>query len=89
MVKIAVKTGAILVIMAAIVLLLVGVPFPTIDVGPLIMAVGKGKAIVDYYMGDFSILLEIWMWLLTLRYIGLPAYYLAVSAIKWVIKVNE
>lgn len=88
-VKIGVKTALIVGIMAAALLILNGVVIPTINVQPIGEAVGKGLAIVTYYCGPYTGLVALWMVLLGIRYVAIPAYKVTMVAIRWIMKVNE
>lgn len=88
-IKIAVKAGLIALLVATAIVLYTQVTFPTFDLTLLIQAVGKGKAILQFYVGDFMPLLVLGFGLLTVRFIGIPAVRLAVYAFKWILKVNE
>lgn len=88
-VKIAVKTGLIIVISVAIIALFATVQIPQLDLTRFASAVGHGKAIIDYYAGWMSPLLICALFLLTLNYVALPAFHVAMIATRWIMKVNE
>lgn len=88
-IKIAVKTGLILVITAAIVALFLNVQVPAFNVQLVVNAIGKGRALVAYYAGPFITLLDVALWLLGLRYVAIPTLHFGLLATKWIMKVNE
>lgn len=88
-IKMAAKTALIALIVAAVIVLFTQVTFPSFDVSVLVTAVGKGKAILTYYCGDFLPLLVLAFGMLTIRFVGIPAVRLAVYVFRWVLKVNE
>lgn len=88
-IKIAVKIGLVALITAAVLVLFTQVTFPAFDTSILVQAVGKGKAILSFYVGDFMPLLALGFGLLTVRFIGIPAVRLALLVFRWTLKVNE
>lgn len=89
-VKIAAKIALIAVVMGAGIAILGGIVIPTINVEPLAVAVGKGKAILDYYLtGGFGILFIVGMALIVLKYVLMPGLKAASIVWRWVFKVNE
>lgn len=88
-VKIAVKTALIVGIMAAVLLILNGVVIPTINVQPLAEALGHGLAIVNYYVGPYTGLVALWIVMLGIKYVAIPAFKVSMIAVRWIMKVNE
>lgn len=88
-IKIAVKIGLVALITAAVLVLFTQVTFPAFDTSILVQAVGKGKAILSFYVGDFMPLLALGFGLLTVRFIGIPAVRLVLLVFRWTLKVNE
>lgn len=89
-IKIAIKTGLIAVVMATGLLILKAVTIPTLTLTPIITALGKGKALVSYYMGSTGMSLLTYAFiLLTMRYVLLITIAISSIAYKWIFKVNE
>lgn len=88
-IKIAAKTVAIVAGTAIILAFLGSIDMPTFNVSLLTTAVGKGKAILSYYVGDFMPLFNIGLVLLGVRFIIIPGMKLALIAYKFIVKVNE
>lgn len=88
-VKIAVKAALIAVITVAVFALVSNVQIPTLDVSLLATAVGKGKAIIDYYAGWLSPILIAGLFLLSFHFVLLPGFHIAMIAVRWVLKINE
>lgn len=89
-VKMAAKLALIAGVMAAAILILGGIVIPTVNVTPLIEAVGHGKAILDYYLtGGFGILFTAGIALLLLKYVVTPTVWVLSIVWRWVFKVNE
>ena len=88
-VKIGVKTALIAIITSAILLLFANVQVPAFNVQLVVDAIGKGKAIVNYYAGVFSPVVAAAFWLLGFYYLALPTFKIAMIATKWIMKVNE
>lgn len=88
-VKMAAKVAIIAAVTAAIVALFTGVVIPELDLTTFITAIGKGKAIVNYYAGWLVPILNLGLFFLGLKYIVFPAFWLLAIGFKWVLKVNE
>lgn len=88
-IKIAVKTALIVGITAGIIAIFANVQVPAFNVQLVANALGKGRAIVNYYAGVFSPLVDIAIYLLILYFITIPAFKIGSIAIKWILKVNE
>lgn len=88
-IKMAAKAALIGVITAAIIAVFVNVQVPVFNVNLVVQAIGKGRAIVQYYCGPFITLVDIGLWLLGIRYVAIPALHFGLLAVKWVLKVNE
>lgn len=88
-VKIAAKTALIAVITGAILLVFANVQVPVFNVQLVVNAIGKGRAIVQYYCGPFITLVDIGLWLMGIRYVAIPTLHFSLLAVKWVLKVNE
>ena len=88
-VKIAVKSGLIISITIAIIALFANVQIPQLDFSRFQVALGFGKAVIDYYAGWMSPLLICALFLLSFNYVALPAFHVAMIAIRWIMKVNE
>ena len=88
-IKMAAKIAAIIAGAALIIVLLNQVAIPTFDVTVLANAVGKGKAILSYYLGDFLPLFYVGISLITLRFIFIPGLRIALIAFRVIMKTNE
>ena len=88
-IKIAVKSALIAVITGAIIAIFVNVQVPGYNVSLVVSAIGKGRAIVQYYAGPYITLVDIGLWLLGVRYVAIPILKISLIAVKWVLKVNE
>lgn len=88
-IKIAVKAGLIGVITAAIIALFVNIQVPSYNVSLVVNAIGKGRAIVQYYAGSYIVLLDVGLWLFGLKFVAIPILKISLLAVKWVMKVNE
>lgn len=88
-IKMAAKTALIALAIAAILVVIQNIYFPTFDVTALASAVGTGKAILQYYCGDFYGLLVLGVALLGLRFVGIPLLRLALLIFKVPLKINE
>lgn len=89
-VKMAAKLALIAGVMAGAILILTGVVIPTINIAPLLEAVGHGKAILDYYLtGAFGVLFQAGIALLLLKYVVTPTLWVLSIVWRWVFKVNE
>lgn len=89
-IKMAAKLALIAGVMAGAIAILSGVVIPTIDLAPLIEAVGHGKAILNYYLtGGFGVLFTAGVSLLTIKYVVIPTFFVISIVWRWVFKVNE
>lgn len=88
-IKIAAKTVAIVAGTAIILAFLGSLDMPTFNTDLLVTAIGKGKAILEYYIGDFIPLFNIGLILLGIRFVIIPGTKLALIAYKFIVKVNE
>lgn len=88
-IKMAAKTVALVAAVAIIVAVLLSITMPTFDPTLLTTAVGKGKAILNYYVGDFMPLFNVGLGLLGFRFIIIPGCKLALIAYRIIMKVNE
>lgn len=86
--KIALKTGLIAVVMAAIWAVFNVVQIPTIDYSTVFASAGTAFAIITYWVPVFPV-----VWNTTLILVGmliaLWAFRFAMVAIRWLFKVNE
>lgn len=88
-IKIAAKTVAIVAGTALIIVFLGSLDMPTFNTDLLVSAVGKGKAVLSYYVGDFVPLLNIGLILLGVRFVVIPGLKLGLIAYKFIVKINE
>lgn len=89
--KIAAKVAIIAAVTGIIIALFTGAIFPAVNLTPIRNAVGFGRAMYEYYCGGagISILINLGMWLLVMRYIGVPTVKLGFIAFKWIMAVNK
>lgn len=88
--KIAAKVAVIAVVTALVIGILNGVVMPAIDTTPIVNAIGVAKAVYEYYCGGIiSIIINVGIFLITLRYIVIPGIKMAFIAIKWIMSVNK
>lgn len=87
--KMAAKIAAIIAGGALIIVLIQQVSIPSFDVSLLATAVGKGKAILSYYLGDLEPLFYVAISLITLRFVFIPGLRIALIAFRVIFKVNE
>lgn len=87
-IKIAVKTGLIAVITAAVIALFANIQIPTVDFNILTQGLSTGLAVIYHYAPITVVLYPIVLTLLAFD-VGFRAFQLAMIAIKWVMKVNE
>lgn len=88
--KIAAKVAIIALSTTAVIAVVIGALniLPAVDVGLITNGIGKGKAILDYYMPNYGILLTVAIALVTLKFIAIPTLQITAIAWKWIIKVN-
>lgn len=88
----AIKTGiriaAILAGVAIILTLIHHIYFPTIDLTLLTNAVGKGKAIISYYCGPWTALLDLGISLLLIKIVVVNGLRVSILAVKAIMKAN-
>ena len=63
--------------------------FPNFDLTLLTTAVGKGKAILAYYIGPFVPLLQAGIALLILRFVVVPTLKLTLITTRMILSINE
>lgn len=88
-IKMAAKLAAIVAGAALILVLFNQVTFPNFDVTLLATAVGKGKAIMEYYLGSASSLFYLGVALLTVRFIFIPTLRISLLAFRIIMKTNQ
>lgn len=89
-IKIAAKWAAIIAAFAIAITILTYITFPTFDLTLLTTAVGKGKAILSYYLGTGGVsLLNAGIGLLFFKYIFIPTIRITLIAFRVINKVNE
>lgn len=88
--KIAAKAAVVFGVMIAIFAIFANIALPAINTTEyLIPAIGKGKAIIEFWGG--SILLQwlgIGIVLLGIR-VGILTFKISMIAVKWILKINE
>lgn len=86
--KIAVKTGLIVIITAGLVAIFVAIPLPTPDFSGVYTAVSKALALVAYWLPVMQQLWQLALALMGIR-IAIWLYEFAMIAVRWIMKVNE
>lgn len=87
-VKIAVKAGLVITATALVIVLLTTVTFPALDLSVFIQGIQVGKAVANYWFPYMGTLFSIFTGLLLLELVSMTAY-VALIAIRWILKVNE
>ena len=87
-IKIAVKTGLIAVITAAVIALFANIQIPTLDYSQISQALGIGLAVMFHWVPVMNILWPLVLFLLSFH-IGYYGFKIAMVAVRWVMKVNE
>lgn len=87
-IKIAVKTGLIAVITAAVIALFANIQIPTLDYSQISQGLGIGLAVMFHWVPVMNILWPLVLFLLAFH-IGYYGFKIAMIAVRWVMKVNE
>lgn len=87
-IKIGIKAGIVITATAVVIVLLTMVTFPALDLSAFTDGIRVGKAIADYWFPYMGTLISIFIGLLLLE-IASMTMYVALIAIRWVLKVNE
>lgn len=87
-VKIAVKTGLIAVITAAVIALFANIQIPSLDYSQMTQGLGIGLAVMFHWVPVMTILWPIVLFLLAFH-IGYYAFKIGMIAVRWIMKVNE
>lgn len=87
-IKIGIKAGIVITATAAVIVLLTMVTFPALDLSAFTDGIRVGKAIANYWFPYMGTLISIFIGLLLLE-IASMTIYVALIAIRWVLKVNE
>lgn len=87
-VKMAAKAALIAVITGVIVAIFNNIQIPALDLSVFSAAVGKGKAMVLYWVPVFFPFLNFFISLVILE-IALYTGYIVLIAFRWILKVNE
>lgn len=88
LVKIAVKTALIAVIMAGIVAIFATVQLPNLDFSLLTSGLGTALAVLYHYVPIARTIIPIVLVILALDF-GILAFKVGMIAVKWILKVNE
>lgn len=86
--KIAIKTGLIAIVTAAIIAVFSVVQIPSVPTEYFAQAVGMGKAFIQYWVPGYNILFTFGITMLIL-WITVYALRIAQIALHWIFKVNE
>lgn len=87
-VKIGIKTGLIVVITAAIILVFTSISFPTLDFSLFIQYLKAGYAIAVHWCPVLSVVYPIAIALMGVR-IAIWVCHFGLIAVRWIMKVNE
>lgn len=87
--KIAAKVAVIGLGITAIVGIATYFQFPAINVSLLADAVGRGKAILIYYAGDYLPLFDLGLVLLSVRFVVIPVVRVSITTARVILKLNE
>lgn len=87
-IKIAVKTGLIVVITAAIIALFATIQIPTVDYSTFTQALSTGLAVMYHYFPITTVLFPVVLMLLAFD-VAMRGFQLAMIATRWIMKVNE
>ena len=87
-IKIAVKTGLIAVITAAVIALFATIQIPSVNFSILTQGLSIGLAVIYHYANINVVVYPIVLTLLAFD-VGFRTFQLAMIAVKWVMKVNE
>lgn len=87
--KIAAKVAVVAVVMLAVFTVFSGITFPPIETLYLEPAVAKGKAIIEFWLGNIGLAwLSLSFILLGIR-VAILTFKISMITIKWILKVNE
>lgn len=87
-IKIAVKTGLIAVITAAVIALFANIQIPALDYSQISQALGIGLAVMFHWVPVMTVLWPLVLFILSFH-IGYYAFKVAMIAVRWIMKVNE
>ena len=88
-VKIALKTGLIVLFTTAIFALFVAVQFPAIELSSeMIQGIGFAKSVAEYWMPNFDMIFQFTIGFV-IFYLGIHLVKFSLGAAKWLFKVNE
>lgn len=87
-IKIAVKTGLIVVITAGIIALFATIQVPSVNYSNFTTALSSGLAVCYHYVPAAAVIFPVVLAILAFD-VALRAFQLAMIAIRWVMKVNE
>lgn len=86
--KMGIRIATLALVVSAAIGILSYITIPQVDFSPVSMAISKGKALYDYYIGN-SVWWNIALALLGITFIGFPALRLVLLVYGWVMKANE
>ena len=86
--KMALRIATLVLVVAAAIGVLSYITIPQVDFSPFAVAVSKGKALYDYYIGN-SVWWGIALALLGVTFVAFPAFRLVLLAYGWIMKANE
>lgn len=87
-IKIAVKTGLIAVVTAAVIALFANIQIPNLDYSQISQGLGIGLAVMFHWVPVMTVLWPLVLFILAFH-VGYYAFKVAMIAIRWVMKVNE
>lgn len=86
--KMAVRIATIALVFSAAFGLLTWITIPAVDFSPFAMAISKGKALYDYYIGN-SVWWGIALALLGIKFIAFPAFRIVIIMYNYILAANE
>ena len=87
-IKMAIKAGVIITATALVIIILTTITFPAIDLTAFRDGVAVGRAIINYWFPYMGTLFDIFLGLLVIE-MASYGIYIALIAIRWVLRVNE
>lgn len=88
LVKVAVKTALIAVIMAGIVAIFAVIQVPSLDFTYLTQGLGVALAVIFHYVPISTVILPLGLSILTLE-LAILTFRIGMIAVRWIMKVNE
>lgn len=86
--KMALKASLVAIVTAAVLAVFATVQIPAIDMTSFQQAIGMGKAMLQYWVPGYNIILTLGLTLLLLQ-VAVIAFRVSAIAFRWLFKVNE